>query len=197
MISATVLPPSEPLEFALCQARAIIHAARTDGARALAQARNRASRYRDKAKQRGYRAGLEQARTESSRECAAVVASLRSLYLDAAEGARKDLSMITRQIVEELIEQRLREGPDLIESWIARAIEHLKHTSNLTLRYHPRYEEPLQALASRVPRGIAVTMDPGLGQVDFALDTNVGAITFSWRDLLRSFEQPTTEGRRI
>jgi hypothetical protein len=42
-----------------------------------------------------------------------------------------------------------------------------------------------------------VTMDPGLGQVDFALDTNVGAITFSWRDLLRSFEQPTTEGRRI
>jgi len=195
VIPATALPPTEPLELALSSSRAIIQASRRESARLIVQARRRASRYRERAKERGYRAGLEQGLSESALNSAKVVESLRDLYSTTIDAAHRDLSLVAHRIVEELVEHHLRDNPELIARWIQRAIDHLKQRSGLILRYSPRYQETLHHFAPHLPVGISTSCDPTLGNNDFAIDTDVGAITFSWRELLNSLKPtPSNEG---
>jgi len=197
VIPATTLPPSEPLDLALSSSRALIQASRRESAQIIVQARKRASRYREKAKERGYRVGLEQGLTESALRCTKVIESLRDLYSTTIDTAHRDASLVAYRIVEELIEHHLRDTPELIARWIQRAIDHLKHRSGLILRYHPRYQETLHHFAPHLPPGISTTCDPTLGESDFAIDTDVGAVTFSWRELLNSLKPTPSNGRDL
>lgn len=189
MIPATLHPSAEPLELALSTSRALISAARTESAKILTHARKRASRYRQKAKERGHRAGVEQGERESALACARMMESLRDLYSTTIVTAHRDASIVAYRVVEELIEQHLREHPETIAIWIARAVEHLKQTSGMTLRYHPRYESTIERVSPRLPAGLVASVDKTLGAVDFAITTNVGAATFSWRELLGVLKQ--------
>lgn len=195
MIPAAVRPPSEPLELALSSSRALLNASRLECASLLTRARKRAARYREEAKERGYRAGLERGFTESSTRCAEALESLGALYARTIDAAQRDVALVAYRIVEELIDTHLREDPELITRWISRAMEHLKTHQGMTLRYHPRYHETLVRIATHLPSGISTSIDTNLKELDFAIDTNVGAVTFSWRELLRPLK-PThpTEG---
>ena len=185
MIPAAVRPPSEPVELALSSSRAVLNASRLECASLLARARKRAARYREKAKERGYRTGLERGFTESSARCTEAIESLGALYARTIDAAHRDAALVAHRIVEELIDTHLREDPELITRWISRAMEHLKTHQGMTLRYHPRYHETLGHSATHIPSGMTISMDPTLKELDFAIDTNVGAVTFSWRELLR------------
>ena len=121
MIPATLHPPSDSLELAISASRALIQGSRTESANILARARKRAARYREKAKERGYRAGVEQGQRESAIACARMIESLRDLYSTTIDTAHRDASLVASRIVEELIEQHLRERPEVICSWITRA----------------------------------------------------------------------------
>jgi flagellar biosynthesis/type III secretory pathway protein FliH len=191
VIPATVLPPSEPLELALSNSRALLKASRLECANILTRARKRAARYREKAKELGYRAGLERGTAESSARCAEALESLSALYARTVDAAQRDVALVAYRIVEELIEQHLREDPVLIARWISRAMDHLKTHRGMTLRYHPRYHETLGLIATHIPSGITISMDPNIKESDFAIDTTVGTVTFSWRELLRPLK-PTT-----
>ena len=197
MIPATLHPSSESLELALSTSRALIQTSRAEGAKILAHARKRATRYREKAKDRGYRAGFDQGERESATVCARMIESIRDLYSTTIDTAHRDASLVAYRIVEELIEQHLRERPEVICSWITRAVEHLKQTSGMTLRYHPRYENTIRRISTQLPAGIAILVDATLGAVDFVVTTNVGAVTFSWRDLLGVLQQRTAEEQRV
>lgn len=197
MIPTTLHPPSESFELALSTSRALIQASRTESAKILTRARKRATRYRDKAKERGYRAGVEQGQRESALACARMVESLRDLYSTTIDTAHRDASLVAYRIVEELIEQHLRERPEVICSWITRAVEHLKQTSGMTLRYHPRYESTIARGSAQLPVGLTTSMDPTLGAIDFAVTTNVGAVTFSWRELLSVLKRTLPDEQRL
>ncbi|MEN9846886.1 MAG: hypothetical protein RIS36_2033 [Pseudomonadota bacterium] len=197
MIAATLHPSAEPTELALCTSRALISAARTESATILTHARKRASRYRQKAKERGYRAGVELGERESALACARMMESLRELYSTTIVAAHRDARIIAYRIVEELIEQHLRERPETIAHWITRAVEHLKQTSGMTLRYHPRYESTIRRVSSHLPVGLMASVDKTLGAVDFAITTNVGAATFSWRELLDVLKQKADQEQGI
>lgn len=195
MIPATLHPPSEPLEVALSRTREIMEASRVQSAKILTDARKRVTRYRERSKERGYRAGFERGLNESALQCARTVESLQNLYATTIETAQRDVSIVAYRMVEELIEEHLRERPEVISSWMTRAIAHVKQTSGMTLRYHPRYEETLHHIASCLPSGITTRLDPTLGEIDFAIDTTIGAVSFSWRELLRSLKPTPSNGR--
>lgn len=195
MIPATLHPPSEPLDVALNRSRALIAASRIESAKILADARKQATRYREKSKERGYRAGFERGLRESAVQCARTVESLQDLYATTVEAAQRDVSIVAYRLVEELIEEHLRERPEVLSSWMTRAIAHVKQTSSMTLRYHPRYEKTLHHIAPCLPSGITIRLDPTLEEVDFAIDTTIGAVTFSWRELLRSLKPTPSNGR--
>jgi flagellar biosynthesis/type III secretory pathway protein FliH len=195
VIDATILAPSDPLELTLDRSRAILNASRTESAKILGQARKRASRYREKSTERGYRAGFERGEKESSQRCGEVVQSLRALYSTTVDKAQEDVLLVAHRIIEELIDERLRESPELLTSWITRAMAHVRQDIEMTLRYHPRYQENLKDVTACLPRRLTTSMDPTLGEADFAIDTNVGSISFSWRELLRTLN-PSGLGER-
>jgi flagellar biosynthesis/type III secretory pathway protein FliH len=169
-----------------------MHATRRESARILAATRRRAAQYRERAKARAYRVALEEGRAESARQCAEVVTLLGKLRSEVVDAAHHEVTLLAHQIIEELIDQRLREGPELLASWITRAVEHLKCQRGMILRYHPRYEAIFNDVAPRIPARISTSSDPSLGNRDFAIDTDVGAVTFSWRELLRPLQHGVT-----
>ena len=67
----------------------------------------------------------------------------------------------------------------------------------MTLRYHPRYESTIRRISTQLPAGISTSVDATLGATDFAITTNVGAATFSWRELLDVLKQPPPEEQRL
>ena len=79
----------------------------------------------------------------------------------------------------------------------SQAVEHLKQTSGMTLRYHPRYESTIRRVSSHLPVGLMASVDKTLGAVDFAITTNVGAATFSWRELLDVLKQKADQEQGI
>jgi len=196
VIHATVLPPSESPELALSTARALIHSSRTESAEILTNTRKRAKRYREKAKERGYRAGMERGLADGALECAKIIESLRELYSSTIDVAHRDAGIVAYRIVEALIDQHLRDRPELIATWIKRAVEHVNTTCGMSLRYHPRYHETICRITAHLPSGIVPSIDSSLGEVDFAIDTNVGAIAFSWRELLSSLKQTSSGAMR-
>ena len=197
MISATVLSPSEPLELALSVSRSLLKASRFESANILTRARKRAARYRSKAKEQGYRSGVEQGLAESSAQCAEILKSLSALYARTVDAAQRDVALVAYLIVEELIETHLREEPALIARWISRAMDHLKTHRGMTLRYHPRYHETFTHIATHIPSGITTSMDQNIKDSDFAIDTNVGTVNFSWRELLRPLRPTPPEGSSL
>ena len=90
MIPATLHPPSESFELAVSASRALIQGSRTESANILARARKRATRYREKAKERGYRSGVEKGQRESAIACARMIESLRDLYSTTIDTAHRD-----------------------------------------------------------------------------------------------------------
>jgi flagellar biosynthesis/type III secretory pathway protein FliH len=138
--------------------------------------------------ERGYRIGLAHAEADSSRRCSETIEALHALYSDTVDKAHRDVYVVAQRIVEELIEERLRENPDLLMQWIARAIALVKSDIELTLRYHPRHHESLKDVTTHIPRATRTYADPSLGNADFVLDTNIGAITFSWKALLATIK---------
>jgi flagellar biosynthesis/type III secretory pathway protein FliH len=100
------------------------------------------------------------------------------------EKARGDVATIAHHIVETLIGEHIRTTPEILESWIQKAVEHLKSNSVLILRYHPRYEETLKRVVETLPATIHPLGDPSLKETDFSIETNAGSITFSWREFL-------------
>jgi flagellar biosynthesis/type III secretory pathway protein FliH len=126
-----------------------------------------------------------------------MIESLRELYSTTIDTAHRDAYLMAYRIVEELIEQHLRESPEVIASWIKRAMEHLKQTSAMTLRYHPRYRDPLHHIATHLPGGITISMDESLAEIDFTIDTNVGTVSFSWRELLLSLKPKLPQEKRV
>lgn len=184
MISATLLPPSHSLELALASHQEIRKLSRRERAELLQQTRRRSKKYSGKARERGYQAGLERGRLAGFQECRAIIEGLQKLYATTLERATSDVATIAHHIVETLIGEHIRTTPEVLDSWIRKAVEHLKISGILTLRYHPRYEEPLKRIVETLPPTIHLVEDPSLREADFVIETTAGAITFSWRELL-------------
>lgn len=195
MISATLLPPSHSLELAIASHQEIRKLSRRERAELLRQTRRRSKKYSGKVRERGYQAGIERGRHEGIQECRAILEELRKLYMTTLEKARVDVTTIAHQIVETLIGEHMRTTPEVLDSWIQKAVNHLKSNGILTLRYHPRHEETLKRVVETLPTTIHPVGDPSLKEADFAIETNAGTITFSWRELLAPLRTESIKAR--
>lgn len=184
MITATLHPPILTSEVSLETYRSAEALARRDRAKSLIDARKRAKRYAKKARESGYRAGHAQGLLESKREFTAVIEILRSHYRSAVDQAREDVSTIARQILEHLITSYVQQHPEQLREWITAALDTLKHTRGLTLRYHPRYHDLLAPFIEESKEMIRSVRDPSLGERDFSITTDAGEITYAWREML-------------
>jgi flagellar biosynthesis/type III secretory pathway protein FliH len=191
VIPATLRPPSHSLELAIASHQEIRKLSRRERAELLHHTRRRSKKYSGKARERGYQAGVERGRNEGIQECRALIVDLQKLYAITLERARGDVLTMAHHIVETLIGEHIKTTPEILKSWIQKAVEHLRINGILTLRYHPRYEDTLQLIIETLPHTIHPVQDPLLREADFAIETNAGAITFSWRELLASLR---TEG---
>lgn len=195
MIPARLLPPSHSLELAIASHQAIRKLGRRERAELLHKTRRRSKKYSGKARERGYRAGVERGRHEGLQECRAFIEDLRKLYAITLERARGDVLTVAHHIVETLIGEHIQTTPEILESWIQKAVEHLKSNSILTLRYHPRYEETLGRIVETLPPTIHPVGDPSLQETDFSVETNAGAVTFSWREFLAPLKAENIKAR--
>lgn len=195
MISATLLPPSHSLELAIASHREIRELSRRERAELLRNTRRRSKKYSEKVRERSYQAGLERGRHEGIQECRAILEELRKLYITTLEKARVDVSTIAYHIVETLIGEHIRTTPEVLDLWIQKAVNHLRTNGTLTLRYHPRHEETLKRVVETLPTTIRPVGDPSLRDSDFAIETNAGAITFSWRELLAPLRTESIKAR--
>lgn len=196
MITATLHPPTAPLEISLDIYRSTRALARRERATSLADARKRARRYAKGARERGYRDGQAQGLAESTRAFSESLGALRHHYQEAVDAAREDVTTIAYQIVEHLITSYLEHNPDQLREWITHALENLKHTRGLTLHYHPRYHELLTPFIEESKDIMRSVRDPSLGDRDFSIATDAGEITFAWREMLsRLTHVATPDGR--
>lgn len=190
MITATIHPSSNLPEAALQTYRAVLKVARKEQAELLHRARRRSKTYSRKARDSGYKAGLAEGLREGQRQFCAALRALVTQYDSAADRAREDVIAVAHQIVEHLIGSYLQQHPEQLREWILQSVESLKHTRGITLTYNPRYHDILSPYAQEFEGIMHVVSDPSLGNTDFELKTDAGGISFSWREMLRTFSGP-------
>jgi flagellar biosynthesis/type III secretory pathway protein FliH len=195
VISATLLPPSHSLELAIASHQEIRKLSRRERVELLQQTRRRSKKYSGKARERGYQAGLERGRLAGVQECRAIIEELQKLYATTLDKARGDVAAIAHHILETLIGEHIRTTPEILDSWIQKAVEHLTINGVLTLRYHPRYEDTLKRILETLPQTIHPVGDPSLRETDFAIETNAGSIAFSWREFLGPLRTESVKAR--
>lgn len=191
MITATLYPPTSGSEVSLEIYRSTREIARRDRATALADARKRARKYARAAREKAYRDGHARGLEESKREFRETLEALRLHYQNAVEQAREDVTTIATRIVEQLVSSYVEQHPEQLREWITLALDKLKHTRGLTLRYHPRYHELLAPFIEESKEIMRCVRDPSLGHRDFSIATDAGEITFTWREMLSQFTHPT------
>lgn len=196
MISAVLYPTTSNGETSVEIYRSARVLARREQAHALLEVRKRARRYSKKARETGYRAGHAQALLESKQEFSEALQNLRRHYQSAVDQARDDVTTIAHQIVEHVIPSYVEQHPEQLREWIAQALENLKHTRGLTLRYHPRYQDSLAPFVEESKEIMRSVRDPSLGDRDFSITTEAGEITFAWREMLGQLVNATALGGR-
>jgi flagellar biosynthesis/type III secretory pathway protein FliH len=190
-----LLPPSHSLELAIASHQEIRRISRRERAELLQQTRRRSKKYSGKVRERGYQAGVEKGRLEGVQECRVILEELRKLYVTTLDTARADVAIIAHHIVETLIGEHIQTTPEILDSWIQKAVNQLKSKNILTLRYHPRYEDTLKRIVESLSPTIHPVGDPSLREADFAIETNAGNISFSWRELLAPLKTESIKAR--
>lgn len=185
MIRALLTPANTPASLIVESHRAIISQARKEAAALLARAKKRARSLARKAEERGFNEGLQKGEALTVARFKEIFEHLCQTYATAADLARQDVARVACHIVERTISSHLESDPSHIQRWINEAIESLKTTRSLTLRYHPRYETTVASLLSSLTPRITPLIDPTLGDTDFILEGPSGGVSFAWRELLQ------------
>jgi len=163
----------------------------------LKQARKRARSYGRHARMVGHSAGLAQGEQESRERYQELLRRIEAMYQDALKAAQRDALLQAYQVTESLLAESITLHPAILERWIQLAIERIPLSSNITLEYHPLYEEALTRLNGSLPANIKAQVNAALGTTDFRLRTELGSIECSWRDFLRAHASPKiTAGER-
>ena len=185
-ITATLNGPKSPSELAFDGYRSLLASARSERARLLTSARSRARSYSKKIRLGAFNQGYQEGLREGAEACRSAITALREHYTAALEVASSDATTIAQQIVSTLIDGWIERNPETLAAWIARALEHLRDVRPITLRYNPRYHDAICSCAHSCDPTIRLERDHTLGDRDFSLDTPLGGVSFSWRDLLES-----------
>jgi hypothetical protein len=185
-ITATLNGPTSPSELAFDGYRSLLASARSERARLLTSARSRARSYSKKIRLAAFNQGYHEGLTAGGEACRSAIDALRKHYIAALEVASSDATIIAQQIVSSLIDGWIERNPETLTAWIERALEHLRDVRPLTLRYNPRYHDTIGSCARSCDPTIRLERDQSLGERDFSLDTPLGGVSFSWRELLRS-----------
>ena len=174
--------------------RAVVSHARKEATAILARAKKRGRTYARRAEERGFEEGLRKGNERAVEKFKEVSDKICQSYAMATEIARQDVAMVACQIVEQTISSHLDSNSSYMRRWIDEAIERLKTTRPLTLRYHPRYEATIASLLSSLMPRITPLLDPTVGDADFILEGQSGGVSFAWRELLQPLHS-IAEGR--
>lgn len=184
MIRALLHPSTSPAPLTLEIRHAIVSQARREAAEILTRAKKRARTHTRRAQERGYDDGLRKGEAQGRDNFIEVIQKMREHYSAAAELARNDVTTVASHILEQTIASHLESNPSCMQLWINEAIDNLKTSRALTLRYHPRYEIILSELLPSLSSRITPLLDPSVGDADFILEGPSGGVAFAWRELL-------------
>lgn|GEM_PF-5613927 len=137
----------------------------------LARARRRAFK---RAYSRGMSAGV--ARIE------AVLVELSSAYAVVVDGAKTDCRLLAESLAAQIVEQSIKEHPEILMSWLDRAISIVKDSHQIVLRYHPRLLPLIQHFERHCTTHLRLIADPALKNTDFRLECESGGVECSWRE---------------
>ena len=196
MITATLHPPRHTPETTLETYRYVLKLARREQAELLNRARKRSKTYSRKARESAYKAGFAEGLQEGKEQFSGALRAIVTHYEAAVDRATEDVMTVAHQIVEHVIASYLQEHPEQLRQWILQSLESLKHSRCLTLKYHPRYHHLLTPFTQELEGILKTASEPSLGDADFELETNTGAITFSWREMLRTLSVGVKPGRK-
>lgn len=190
MITARLRPsPPAPELLLECHHR-LQTEARVERAALLKQARKRARGYARHARLVGHKAGLADGAQESRKIFERVLEKLEKTYHEVADRARHDAFIQASLIAETLVGDYVTLNPEIMKGWLDGALEHFSSSAALVLCYHPQHEAVMTLLKGSLPTGIKIQMDPSLTHTDFSLQSDLGSIECSWREVLRAHLKP-------
>lgn len=196
MIKATLRPPTITAELLVDTHRRVTALARQEQSALLQKARKRGKIYSKKARELAARQGFAKGLEECRSQYADILDKIQNLYSVTVESAKRDVLAVAHRIVEETISSYLQEHPEQLATWVTESLERLKHARTITLKINPRYTSLLSPLLQRYQGTISTIEDPSLEEIDFSVETNIGGLSFSWRELLRPLSKPEYPGER-
>lgn len=195
MIKSQLLPSRIPAECAATVYRAIMRDGRGAIAAQMLAARKRASSYARRLRAKGYSAGYEDGIRAARRDCEHALLQLRKAYSDAIAVATGDVQSLTYQLAEKLVDRAFLEKPEVLLSWLERALTLLKRSRALSIHYHPRYEHIMKLISSYLPPAVSSVSSDTLGELDFRIEGERGGVACSVRDALVEYsrQHPTMQ----
>lgn len=185
MIRARLRPPDVPPELSIVAYKNLIKEGRSKIAKQRLLSRKRAHSYARLVRRRGFNIGYMEGLAAAQEDYTQAMQALRLRYSTLLEAAQKDTLELAQGLAERFIEASALENPKILESWIQRSLETLKHSRKLIIKYHPRYERMMALLAQALPDGISIQLDTLLQDTDFTIQGASGGVEFSWRTAIR------------
>lgn len=135
-------------------------------------------RARKGAFQRGYSAGLSAGRNRIE----VALRDLGNAYTTVLDGAKDDCRLLAQALAAQIVGTSINERPEILLSWLDRAMTIMKHSQPRVLRYHPRLAAVIQSLHSLIPAQLELIPDSSLEQTDFRLESETGGVECQWRE---------------
>jgi hypothetical protein len=180
------MPPEAPIEISLESALALHRNTQALFTHRIALFKRRAVRYIsrrcERAKTRGYHAGLE----EGKAEFADLSRGIAVCYQQASEVAAQEGQKLALLLADNIVESHISEIPKSLLAWFNRAAALLRANSTLILLIHPRLHKTVQQVTHLLPSGLRIEINSALGAPDFTLTGDSGAVEFSWREALEA-----------
>lgn len=184
MIRARLRPTHIPPEIPLLAYKNLLKEGRSKIATERLRARKRAHSYARFVRQRGFSKGYMEGLAAAQADYTQAMHDLRLRYGTVVEAAQKDTIDLAQSIAERFIEASAIENPKILAKWIEESLTILKHSRQLLITYHPRYERMMPLLAPALPEGISIQADARLKDIDFTIQGAAGGIEFAWRDAI-------------
>lgn len=179
MIQARIIPPRSSGELYLSVAKKKMADLRSLAEQQKARARRLIGRYSTWARRASYQNGYEAGLAAAQNDITKLLTEITRAYDTAVDNARSDIINTSRNLAQHIVDTALMEHPDALMRWVDQALEVLKRSHTLKLRYHPRLDNALRQLVQKLPKEIQLISDANLASADLVLLGESGGVEFS------------------
>lgn len=189
MIKARLLPASLTQDVVIDTYRQVVREGRSAVAASRRASRSKALRYVKHLRSRGFTKGYLDGLSAARSDIQAAMEDLRNCYHDALSNAQQDIQSLAQQLATQVVDASIVEQPEIFAVWVQKAIAALKRSRTLHLSLNPRYKGVLCTIATHLPEGVSIALDPTAASIDFRLEGDMGGIEFSWREVISMHPQ--------